>query len=279
MLKEPLLHFLLIGILIFLAHALVGDHGPADNEIVLTNAKQQRLVAAFAATWNRPPNEAEFESILEDWIREEIAYRQGIDMGLDGDDTVIRRRLRQKVELLAEEIVSMAPPETEELANYLAANMEDYMGAPQYSLRQITFSIDKRGDSAPSDAERALKSLNSDGSGVDPKTLGDPIPLPYQLIQATPAYIASRFGKEFTEQVSVLEPAAWSGPIESGFGSHLVIVDEFLPADPPTLETVGSEVRRDYSREQRDVAIDRLYEELAKLYIISVEGLENAGSS
>ena len=102
MLKEPLLHFLVLGMLIFVAHALVGDHGPENDEIVLSTAKQQRLVASFAATWNRAPTEPEFEAILEDWIREEIAYRQGVEMALDLDDTVIRRRLRQKVELLAE---------------------------------------------------------------------------------------------------------------------------------------------------------------------------------
>ena len=277
MLKEPLLHFLVLGMLIFVAHALVGDHGPENDEIVLSNAKQQRLVASFAATWNRAPREPEFEAILEDWIREEIAYRQGIEMALDLDDTVIRRRLRQKVELLAEEIVSMAPPQTAELEEYLAANQDNYIGEPSLTVRQVAFSVDHRGDAARSDAERALPSLSDDS--VDLDTIGDPIPLPRQMIQVTPSMIASRFGREFTEAVTLLEPGRWHGPLESGFGWHLVIVDEFIPADPPTLEDVERAVLRDYNREQREIGIDRLYEELAKQYTIYIEGLEEATSS
>lgn len=277
MLKEPLLHFLLLGLLIFVVHELVADHGPEDDEIVLTSAKQQRLVASFAATWNRAPTDPEFESIREDWIREEIAYRQAVEMGLDSDDTVIRRRLRQKVELLAEEIVSMAPPETAELKAFLDANQQDYIGEPRLSLRQVMFSDDVRGDRARSDAEEALSLLSR--TNVDPETLGDSFPLPRQLIQASPALISSRFGREFSDEVSILEPGRWHGPVESGFGLHLVIVDEYVPAMPPTLDSVEREVRRDYNRQQREVAIDRLYEELIKQYTISVEGLEDAASS
>ena len=253
--------------------------GPENDEIFLTNAKQQRLVASFAATWNRAPTEPEFQAILEDWIREEIAYRQGVDMSLDVDDTVIRRRLRQKVELLAEEIVSMSPPEDAELEEYLSANVEDYIGEPSFTLRQIAFSIDERGETAKADAEQALVLLTGEDSSVDPDTLGDPIPLPRQMIQVTPAMIASRFGSEFTSEVSVLEPGDWHGPVMSGFGVHLVIIDEFIPPQAPELDEVRREVLRDYNRQEREAGIDRLYEELAKQYTISVEGLEDVESS
>ncbi len=279
MLKEPLLHFLVLGLLIFLVHGLVADHGPEDDEIVLTSAKQERLVAAFKATWNRAPNETEFESILEDWIREELAYRQGLEMGLEGDDTVIRRRLRQKVELLAEEIVSMAPPDRTVLEAFLAANESDYLGEPTFSFRQVTFSEDRRGAQAEADAKQALQQLSAEGAKVDLGNIGDPFPLPARLIDASPSLVASRFGREFAEELATLEPGRWLGPIRSGFGLHLVIIDAFKAAPPPTLDLVGREVQRDYNRQQREVAIDRLYEELAKQYTISVEGLEGAPSS
>lgn len=279
MLKEPLLHFLLLGVLIFLAYAFIRDDGPADDEIVLTSAQQQRLVAAFVATWNRPPTQPEYESILEDWIREEIAYRQGLEMGLDYDDAIIRRRLRQKVELLAEEIVSMMPPSTEQLEGYLAENRADYTGEPRFTLRQVTFSVDERGDAALTDAEQALLLLGDESPRVIPETLGDPIPLPRRLAEAPASSIAARFGREFTDAVSVLEPGGWRGPIRSGFGLHLVIIDEYLPAEPPTLEAVERDVRRDYSNQQRKAAIDRMYEELAKQYTISVEAPEGAEPS
>ena len=279
MLREPLLHFLLLGVLIFLAYAFIRDDGPADDEIVLTSAQQQRLVAAFDATWNRPPTRPEYESILEDWIREEIAYREGLEMGLDSDDAIIRRRLRQKFELLAEEIVSMAPPTAQELEAYFAENQADYAGEPRFTLRQVTFSVDERGDAAQPDAEQALFLLGDESSSVNPETLGDPIPLPRRLVEASASLIAARFGREFTDAVSVLEPGGWRGPIRSGFGLHLVIIDEYLPAEPPTLEAVERDVRRDYNNQQRKAAIDRLYEELAKQYKITVEMPEDAESS
>ncbi len=279
MLKEPLLHFLLLGALVFVAYGFIRDGGPAEDEIVLTSAQQQRLAAAFAATWNRPPTQSEYEWILEDWIREEIAYRQGLAMRLDSDDAIIRRRLRQKVELLAEEIVSMTPPTTEELEAYLGENRVDYTGEPRFTLQQVTFSIDERGDAARTDAEQALFLLGDESRRVNPETLGDPIPLPRQLVEAPTSSVAARFGREFTDAISVLEPGAWRGPIPSGFGLHLVIIDEYLPAEPPTLETVERDVRRDYNNQQREAAIDRLYEELATQYTITVENSEDADRS
>lgn len=279
MLKEPLLHFLLLGALIFLAYAVFGDAGPADDEILITNAQQERLVAGFAATWNRPPTEPEYESILEDWIREEIAYRQGREMGLDTDDPIIRRRLRQKVELLAEDIVSMAQPTTEELEAFLEENRADYVGEPRVSMRQVTFSTDERGDAAKLDAEQALVLLSTDSPRVNPEALGDPIPLPHRLERATLSSIASRFGRAFADSVSAIEPGAWRGPVRSGFGLHLVIIDEYLPAEQPTLEAVERDVRRDFSNQRRKAAIDRLYEELVREYTISVEAPEVAETS
>lgn len=279
MLKEPLLHFLLLGAIIFGFYAFVGDDGPDDDEIVLSSAQQQRLVAAFATTWNRPPTQPEYESILEDWIREEIAYREGRAMGLDTDDAIIRRRLRQKVELLAEEIVSMAPPTTEELEAYLARNQADYVGEPRFTIRQVAFSVDQRGAAARTDAEQALLLLGVESPRVNPETLGDPIPLPRQLVEASGSLIAARFGRDFVDQVSVLEPGDWRGPVSSGFGWHLVIIDEYLPAELPTLEAVERDVRRDLEKQQQTEAIDRLYDELAKQYTINVEMPEDTESS
>ena len=109
-LKEPLLHFLVLGALVFVLYTFIGPDAPSDDQIVVTRGQQEHLVMAFARSWQRPPSQTEFNGIVDDWIREEIAYREGLSMGLDTDDTIIRRRLRQKLEVIAEDIVSMAEP-------------------------------------------------------------------------------------------------------------------------------------------------------------------------
>ena len=134
--KEPLLHFIVLGALVFALYGFIGPDKPADDEIIVTRGQQEHLVTAFTRTWQRPPTQAEFTGIVDDWIREEIAYREGLGMGLDTDDTIIRRRLRQKLEVLAEDIVSMAEPTEEILQQYLEENQTTYTREPVYTLRQ-----------------------------------------------------------------------------------------------------------------------------------------------
>ncbi len=138
-LSEPLIHFLLLGALIFVAYnALAPDEGRDDDtRIVVSQGQQEHLVTAFSRTWQRPPTQEEFNGLVDDWIREEIAYREGLAMGLDTGDLIIRRRLRQKLELLAEDVISLDEPTDEVLQAYLDENTDDYRLEPRYSLRQI----------------------------------------------------------------------------------------------------------------------------------------------
>ena len=170
-LKEPLLHFIVLGALVFAWYSFVGPDNPADDEIIVTRGQQEHLVTGFTRTWQRPPTQAEFTGIVDDWIREEIAYREGLGMGLDVNDTIIRRRLRQKLEVLAEDIVSMAEPTEEILQQYLEENRSAYTLEPTYTLRQIYFSVDDRGATAEQDAEQALLLLETDSALTNPEDL------------------------------------------------------------------------------------------------------------
>ena len=156
LLTEPLVHFVLLGALIFWVYAQVGPDGPDEGEILVTQGQQEHLVTAFSRTWQRRPTPEEFNHLVDDWIREEIAFREGMRMGLDSDDTIIRRRLRQKLELLAEDVVSLVQPSDEELQAWLDDNEGDYTHEPQWTLEQVYFSLDRRGDAAVTDAEEAL---------------------------------------------------------------------------------------------------------------------------
>jgi hypothetical protein len=272
-LKEPLLHFLILGALVFALYGFIGPDAPSDDEIVVTEGQQKHLVNAFTRTWQRPPTQAEFTGIVDEWIREEIAYREGRKLGLDMNDTIIRRRLRQKLENVAEDIVSMAEPSEEMLQQYLEENTTDYMREPVYTLRQIYFNVDQRGATAEQDAEQALLMLETGSSLANPETLGDRISLPYRLVDKRAYELAGSFGSEFAAALADIERGSWQGPILSGFGLHLVSIDEFTPGAPLTFDEAERELRRDWANEQRVTAIDTLYEELRRQYEITVDAM------
>ncbi|MDX1556272.1 MAG: hypothetical protein R3212_09615, partial [Xanthomonadales bacterium] len=174
LLKEPLVHFLLLGGLLFAAYGWLNQGRDDPQEILVTRGTQEHLVTVFARTWQRPPTEAEFEALLRDHVREEIAFREGMAMGLDSGDTVIRRRMRQKLELLTDEIVGLAEPTDAELSEFLQTRTEDFMIEPRLSLRHVYVSRDRRGDAAVEEAEAILAALDD---GANWQDLGDPLPL------------------------------------------------------------------------------------------------------
>lgn len=278
-LKEPLLHFMLLGALIFIAYQWAGDPLPGEDEIVVTRGQQEHLVRTFTKTWQRPPTGQEFQGLVQDWIRQEIAYREGSAMGLDTDDTVIRRRLRQKLELLAEDVVTLAEPSEAELQAFLEANQADYRREPRYTLQQVYFSPDRRGEEAARDAEQALVLLSSGDLSLDPAQLGDPLPLPHRLEGEREGAVARQFGGDFAQALATLEPGAWTGPVRSGYGLHLVRVEAVDPGRPLSLDEARAAVVRDLSHQRSQAAVDELYDRLAERYTITIQPLdgENPG--
>jgi hypothetical protein len=278
-LKEPLLHFLVLGALVFSLYGFIGPDAPGDDEILVTRGQQEHLVTAFTRTWQRPPTQTEFTGIVDDWIREEIAYREGLSMGLDTNDTIIRRRLRQKLEVLAEDIISMVEPTEEILRDYLDENREAYTLEPTYTLRQVYFNVDERGAAVQQDVEQALLMLETDSSLTNPEELGDRLSLPYRYVNQREGALAGTFGREFVDGLRGLEPGKWGGPIRSGYGLHVVYIEKFSPERALTLEEAERDVRRDLANERRIEAIDALYEELRRQYTITVEPITPDGNA
>ena len=273
---EPLLHFLVLGALVFALYAVVGPNAPRENEIAVTRGQQEHIVTAFTRTWQRPPTQVEFNNLVDDWIREEIAYREGQTMALDTGDTIIRRRLRQKLEMLAEDVVSLGEPTTEDLQQYLEANQDDYVAEPVYSLRQVYFSPDQRGANVTRDAEQALVLLRSGDALVNAEQVGDPLSVPFRFVNERRMALAGRLGVDFVEGLRDVEVARWEGPILSGYGYHLVYIDEFSPGRPLTLDEAERELKRDWSLVQRNSTIDEMYESLRERYTITVESMAEA---
>ena len=280
-LREPLIHFLLLGGLIFLAYDWLAGRGSAPDEIFISRGQQENLLSTFSKTWQRPPTPEEFQGLLKDYLRQEIAYRESRKMGLDEDDIVVRRRLRQKLEMLAEDVASLTAPDDAQLQEYLDRNIRDFMVEPRMTFRHIYFSRDRRGEAVERDAAEMLQRIAGNGLGGDFNEAGDPLPLPPRVENLREGEIARLFGEIFIDGLRGVETERWSGPVESGFGLHLVFIEERIEGRAPDLDEVREDVQREWLSRRRREAVDGLYERLAENYTVEIESLmdgEQAGS-
>jgi len=273
LLREPLLHFLLIGIALFMLYGALNRGGSdAPREIVITEARVEALAENFATVWMRPPTTAELKGLVDDYVAEEIYYREAVAMGLDQDDTVIRRRLRQKMEFISEGVAEATEPGDAELQAYLDQHADKFAMPAELTFQQVYLSSERRGKNVRADAEKLLAELRAGRGPADPLEAGDPTLLPPAMTTASPQAIASTFGQEFAAQIDEVPVGQWSGPVESGFGLHLVKVDERSSGKAPTLEEIRPIVQREWQSEERRRQNQALLDTLKSKYEIRVEG-------
>jgi len=274
LLREPLLQFLLIGTGLFLLYEAAngGRSEAAPREIVISEARVEALAANFATVWMRPPTAAELKGLIDDYIAEEIYYREAVAMGLDQDDTVIRRRLRQKMEFISEKVADSVEPTEAQLQEYLAQNAGKFARPAELTFRQAYLNAERRGDTLRADAEKLLAELQAGRGPADPAEAGDPTLLPATMEAASPQAIANAFGQEFAQQIDVAPVGQWSGPIESGFGLHLVRVDERVVTKAPTLGEIRPIVLREWQAEERRRQNQSVLAALRAKYQVRVEG-------
>ena len=276
-LKEPLFHFLLIGAALFAVFgwARVGERSGDDSTIVVSAGRIQQLAGIFAKTWQRPPTKQELQGLIDDFVLEEIYYRQAREMGIDRDDTVIRRRLRQKLEFLTDDAAALVEPSDEELAAYLAENEERFRRDSVYSFRQIYINPEKHGndgsdgkngDGLVDYVEKTLAALRA-GETVQ----GDSGLLPESHAGAAGRTVNATFGRGFAEQLDALEMGSWQGPVESGLGVHLVLVQSREPGVVPPLEEIRPVVEREWANEKRIEMREKMNEDLKGDYDIVIE--------
>jgi hypothetical protein len=262
--REPLLHFLIIGAALFL---VLGQGHPSQtgSEIFVSSEDMAHIAAGFSSTWQRPPSADELKGAVTDYVREEVLYRAGIDLGLDKDDTIVRRRVGQKMEFFIEG--SVGAPTENDLQQYVDQYPEKFRSEPRIAFRQIYISL-KRED-AKQDAEALLPKLVSEGPNAP--DLGDAILLP-ETFELTPvSEIASHFGAEFADAVSAAPLNTWSGPIKSAYGYHLVLVTAQEPGRLPKLADARSAVQREWYAQALKSAVDAKYDELRKRYVVRID--------
>jgi hypothetical protein len=268
-LREPLLHFLLLGALLFAAYAWVGKDEGAPDEILVSAATVAGLAQTFQRTWQRPPTQVELDNLVAEHVKEEIFYREALAAGLERDDMIIRRRLRQKLEFLSEDLASQVEPTDAELIAYVKAHAERYEAPARLDFAHVYFSSDRRGTRAGDDAARALARLSASPQAT--ADFGDPFPLALQF-EGLAADEADRlFGDGFSARLAQLPRDRWAGPVPSSYGLHLVRVTVYEPAAQATLQDAREKLTRDWQAEQRRQATDRFYESLRAQYTVRVE--------
>jgi hypothetical protein len=269
-LREPLVHFLAIGALIFLVFFWWGG-GSGSTRIVITSGQIDSMAAGFTRTWQRPPSEEELKGLVDDYVREEIAAREAMAAGLDRDDTIIRRRLRQKLEFLTEDSIDMSPPTDVELQAWLDEHPDSFRREPELAFRQVYVSEDGRGPAAEAETRRVLAQLQATGPAAKIDTMGDRLMVPQEVARSTRSDVARQFGEEFADAVVLLEPGRWHGPIRSGYGLHIVLVRDRQPGRTPALADVRPMVERELLADRRARELGAMYERLLDRYRVRIE--------
>jgi hypothetical protein len=278
LLKEPLIHFLLGGTLLFVLFAWKNrETRPAPDEIVVSSAQVEVLLSGWARTWERPPEPDEVGRIIEDYIREEVYYREALKLGLEQDDTIVRRRLRQKMEFLAEDFHQESDPSDEELQQFLATHPELFQEPALLTFRHIYFSPDRRGNAAAEDASRVLDGLTAEMDSAAVEPLGDPFFHQREFDSFSETAIARVLGRDFLVKLLELTPGKWFGPLRSGYGYHLVQITHRIDGRLPALEEFREAVVRERQDAERERYAEAFYENLRALYSVRVERPRSSG--
>ena len=271
LLREPLLQFLVLGAALFgLFHLADSKKAETPTKIVISSARVANLADGFARTWQRPPSKEELQGLVDDYIRDEVFYREGRAAGLDRDDVIIRRRVRQKMEFFAEDL-SVPEPTDEQLAAYLESNPERFRTEDHLTFRQVFLSATRRASTIDSDSRQLANVLAGAGASVEAAALGDPFLLGEEFHAVSQNDVASIFGDGFAKRIFLMKQDRWQGPISSSFGQHFVYVSERIPGNLPPLNAVRPAVLREWSNARRLEAEHKLYSSLRARYEIVVE--------
>jgi hypothetical protein len=271
-LREPLLHFLLLGAAVFAAYGLVSKSSSDEpGKIVISAGQIAAMAEGFARTWRRPPTRAEIEGLIRDRVQEEVYYREAMALGLDKDDTIIRRRLRQKMEFVTDDVAALAEPTDDELNAYLKAHADTFRTQRQLTFSHVYLNPERRGENLARDTEQLLAQLQQAGDKVDVSELGDSFLLEREF-QSLPASEAAKlFGESFAAKLGELSLRQWQGPVESGYGVHLVFVTERTEGRVPALEEVRDAVHREWANARRVETNEKFYQSLLDRYVVTIE--------
>ena len=268
LLGEPMLHFLLIGIALFAAYQWMAPVDSDGRRIVITQGVVDDLVTQHVAARGREPSSTELRNLIESYVRDEILYREGVQLGLDRDDIVVKRRVRQKIELIAEEDASTRAPTDADLSAYLTANPARFVQPAALTFDQVFLGPSTAGPAVVHAVAVTGEALRR---GADPQELGKPTLLPSRMTHTPADLVARDFGDAFAAALVKAPVGEWVGPIDSSFGTHYVRVSARTPAVNPPLGAVRDHVVREWENERRLRARTDAYAKMRSGYEVRIE--------
>ena len=271
LLREPLMHFLLIGAALFFVFDQVGDPVKVDNRIVVSQADLDILASDWLRRTGRPPSPQQVEQQLRQYIREQVLSREAVNLGLDRDDVIIRRRLAQKMQYLFDDLGQVPDPTDADLNVFMSNHVERFTLPATLSFGHIFLDPDSRGEVTLDQALQLLSRLQESSPAIDTSELGDPTLLPLQFGNQTRLQISNLFGDEFAGQVYSLPVNRWSGPVASGYGLHLVFVHSRTAARVQPLAEVRQSVIRQWQTAKQQELNDLFYQGIQQRYEIILD--------
>jgi len=276
LLKEPLLHFFLLGAAIFAVWGWRSKPTVANNErskIVITHGEVESMAVTFTRTWRRPPTREELDALIRDRVREEVFAREATALGMDKDDTIIRRRLRQKMEFVTDDVVAAAiEPTDADLGAYLTAHADSFRVERRFTFAHVYLNPEKHGENLGRDGAQLLGQLVQTGATADDAlNLGDRFLLDQRFDSLPAGEVAKIFGESFAAKLGGIPPGQWAGPIESGYGAHLVLVTQRTDGRLPALADVREAVRQEWANARRLETNEKYYEAMLKRYAVTIE--------
>ncbi|MFT3774789.1 MAG: peptidylprolyl isomerase [Minicystis sp.] len=266
-LREPLVHFAVLGAALFAIHARTAAP-PRDGRIVVSADFVAGLSQEHRARTGRAPTPEEERALVDRFVEEEVLYREAVALGLDRGDPIVRRRLAQKMIFVAEDGAAAREPTDADLEAYRSSHADRYREAPRTSFRHVFVSRDRRGDSTDNNALRLLADLKA---GAVTESAGDPFLQGAVFTQRTQVEVEAVFGRAFAEALVTAPVGAWAGPMASSYGVHLVKVTDRMAGAVPPLPSIRSRVRADLLDERKQAAVRALRERLRARYQVEIE--------
>ncbi|MGE0641990.1 MAG: peptidyl-prolyl cis-trans isomerase [Thermoanaerobaculia bacterium] len=260
--REPLVHFLALGAVIFASWHWLHPSSPPADEIVIDQAQLEHLETLWMAQWKRDPSPEDLRAILERHLREEVFYREGLRLGLDRNDEIVRRRLAQKMEAISSDVGRLMKPVTDDdLRRFFDEHPDLFHLPPAYTFHQLLY--------LPAERAEALAALEALRQGESiPESRRDRLGVRNDWIDAAEPDLANAFGDGFAKALAMLPTGEWSGPVESGYGLHLVELERRDAARQPDFESVKSSIRREYDYRAGIEAEDALFRSLLERYTV-----------
>lgn len=270
--REPFVHFILLGALMFAASETV-EHFTTQYRVAVGPDRVARLIDTYRQQFGQDPSATQLKTLVDNYVKEEIEYRESLALGLDRDDEIVRRRLVQKYEFLQQDLQTLEDPSEPVLKAYYAAHQSNYGDPAKRSFTQVYFSPDNGGDAAAhARAEAELKTLNVKDIERAPEA-GDVFPGPTDLVDLNQDDAARLFGQsDLSRELFTAKVGQWAGPFRSGFGWHLVRVTDARSQTTQPYEAVAPRVLDDWKASQRDTLNARGFATLKAKYNVVIEG-------